>query len=257
MIINVGQLAIFFLILARIAGIFIQAPILNSRSIPFLIKSAMVTWITIVLWFTTPIAATLPNSLFQFALTLASEVAIGFTIGFICNIIFTAIQAGGSIIDLQMGLSVATALDPTFGATISIVGRLCFYTGIFVFVVANGHHLIFSALHQSFTVLPAGTMANFGSPELAQIMIALGSTLWLTAIKLAAPVVLLIFLSDFTFGIVSRVAPQVNVFMLGFQVKPLLGAFGIMMSLPFMIKHMNRLIEYMAEQLILFAQAVK
>ena len=257
MIISLEQLIVFLLIIGRIAGVFLQAPILNSRSFPFFGKTAIAIWTAIVLWFVTPVYETLPADLFTFILALVFEVAIGFVIGFIVNIIFLAVQSAGEIADLQMGLSVATALDPVFGSVISVIGRLAFFTALIVFITADGHHLVLSALHQSFTVLPAGKLANFSSPQLALQMIELGSTLWITAIKLAAPAVLLIFISDFTFGIVSRVAPQVNVFMLGFQVKPSLGLLGILMSLPFIVKYINRLIEFMAEQLLVLANTIK
>lgn len=257
MIVNLQQLVIFMLILGRMAGVFLQAPIFNSRSIPFMLKTAFAVWVSILLWFVTPIYQNLPASLPLFILSMVFEVAIGFVIGFITNVIFLAIQAGGEIMDMQMGLSVATALDPVFGAVISVVGRLAFFTALIIFITLDGHHLILSAFHQSFTALPVGKFANFASPHLAMQIIELGSTLWLTAIKLAAPVVLLIFLSDFSFGIVSRVAPQVNVFMLGFQVKPSLGLLGFLMSLPFAVKYINRLVEFMAEQLILLANNIK
>lgn len=245
------------MIVGRVAGVFIQAPIFNSRSFPMFGKTALAVWLSLLLWFVTPVHTTLPDSFFLILLSLIFEVALGFTIGFICNIIFIAVQSAGEVADMQMGLSVATALDPVFGAVISVIGRLAFYTALIVFIMADGHHLVLSAFHQSFTALPAGKMANFASPALAQQMIGLGSALWLTAIKLAAPVVLLIFISDFTFGIVSRVAPQVNVFMLGFQVKPSLGLIGLMLSMPFIVKYINRLIEFMAQQMIVLANAVK
>ncbi|MFC1571480.1 flagellar biosynthetic protein FliR [Candidatus Margulisiibacteriota bacterium] len=257
MTISLQQLAIFLLILARIAGTFIQAPIFNTRSFPFLGKTAIAVWTAIVLWFVIPIHTSLPDSLPAFILALVFEVAVGFIIGFTCNIIFIAVQSAGEIIDMQMGLSVATALDPVFGSVISVIGRLAFFLAIIIFITANGHHLILSAFHSSFTALPVGKLANFSSPDLALQIIKLGTTLWLTAIKIAAPAILLVFLSDFTFGIVSRVAPQVNVFMMGFQVKPSLGLFGILMSLPFIVKHFNRLIELMGEQLVQLANAIK
>jgi len=222
-----------------------------------MIKTSIAIWIAIVLWFITPVSPALPESFPAFIATLLVEVAIGFTIGFICNIIFIAVQSAGEIMDLQMGLSVATALDPVFGAVISVVGKLAFFTAIIIFITADGLHLVLSAFNQSFTALPAGKLANFASPQLAEQMIGLGSMLWRTAIQLAAPIVLLIFLSDFSFGIVSRVAPQVNVFMLGFQVKPLLGIFGFMLCLPFIVKYINKLLEVMATQLIIFSNAIK
>lgn len=250
MIISVPQLEVLIFIIARIGGVFIQAPLFSSRSFPAFGKTAFVVWLAIVLWFVTPATPVLPDNLFPFVLALIAEVALGFLIGFISNLIFIAIQSAGEIIDLQMGLSVASALDPVFGAVISIVGRLTFFMALIIFLTFDGHHLLLSAFHQSFSVIPAGKIANFASPDLAVQMMQLGQTLWTTAIKLAAPVVLLIFISDFTFGIVSRVAPQVNVFMLGFQVKPFLGLFGIMLTVPFMIKYIGKLIEMIGEQLV-------
>ena len=257
MIISVQQIAVFFLIIARIAGIFLQAPIFNSRSVPLLAKTSIAIWFSILLWFVTPINPSLPESVSAFVLAIVFEIGVGFIIGFICNIIFIAVQSAGEIMDMQMGLSVATALDPVFGAVISVIGRLAFYTAMIIFITADGHHMILSALHQSFSALPVGKIANFSSPALALQLINLGTLLWQTAIKLAAPVVLLIFISDFSFGIVSRVAPQVNVFMLGFQVKPSIGLFGFLMCLPFIIKYINKLIGIMLEQVLLFSNAVK
>lgn len=257
MIISLEQLVVLIMITARIGGVFIQAPIFNSRSFPTFAKTSIAIWIAILFWFVTPVHTTLPQTTLMFVLALVFEVAVGFIIGFIINVIFLAVQAAGEVMDMQMGLSVATALDPVFGSVISVIGRLAFFTALIIFIMANGHHLLLSGLHQSFTVLPVGKLANFTSPQLALQLIGLGSALWLTAIKLAAPIVLMIFLSDFTFGIVSRVAPQVNVFMLGFQVKPSLGLFGFLMALPFIMKYIERMLEFMAENLILLANNIK
>lgn len=257
MIISLAQLEVYLLLLARIAGVFIQVPVLSSRSFPSSAKIALAVWLSIVLWFVTPVNPVLPTTLLSFILTMIAEVTIGFIIGFICNVIFIAVQSAGEIIDLQMGLSVATALDPIFGAVVSIIGRLAFFVGLITFLCLDGHHLILSAFHQSFTLLPVGKIGNFFSYQLLSQILELGSMLWMTAIKIAAPAILLIFLSDFTFGIVSRVAPQVNVFMLGFQVKPVLGLFGIILTLPFLVKYISKLIEIMGEQLIQFLQIIK
>ncbi|MBN2057369.1 MAG: flagellar biosynthetic protein FliR [Candidatus Saganbacteria bacterium] len=257
MVIYPQELTVFLLLVGRIAGIFLQAPILNSRSFPALGKTAIAVWTAIVLCFVTPVNPNLPTTLPAFVLHLIFEVAIGFTIGFILNIIFLAVQSAGEIMDMQMGLSVATALDPVFGSVISVIGRLAFFTAMVLFLSLDGHHIIFSGLHQSFSVLPVGKLADFTTPQLATQMIELGSNLFYTAIKLAAPIVLLIFMSDFTFGIVSRVAPQVNVFMLGFQVKPSLGLFSFLLALPFIAKYMDKILEFMARHLILLANNIK
>ncbi|MBI5399463.1 flagellar biosynthetic protein FliR [Candidatus Saganbacteria bacterium] len=257
MIISLPQLTVFLLIIARIAGIFLQAPIFTSRSFPVLGKVTLAIWITLLLWFVVPIYRPLPAALPLLMLALVFEVALGFVIGFMVNFIFLALQAAGEIMDMQMGLSVATALDPIFGSVISIIGRLAFYIALIFFLAVNGHHLILSALHQSFTIIPVGKFANFTSPHLAMQMISLGTALWRSAIQLAGPIILMIFLIDFSFGIISRVAPQVNVFMLGFQVKPMVGLLGFSLCLPFIVKYFNHQLEFMTQQLILLLNNIK
>jgi flagellar biosynthetic protein FliR len=257
MIISIPQIEVFFFILARILGVFSQAPIFNSRSVSSVAKMALAVWLTFCLLMVTPVNPHLPSTLFTFILTLVAEVAVGFTIGFICNTIFIAIQSAGELIDTQMGLSVASSLDPIFGAVISIIGKLTFYISLIIFLLLDGHHMVLAAFHQSFTVLPAGTIGNFANYNLAAQIMNLGTMLWLTAIKLAAPMLLLIFLADFTFGIVSRVAPQVNVFQLGFQVKPLLGLFGILVTLPYTIKYIGSLLGTISEQLVQLLMILK
>lgn len=251
MIISLPQLEVFFFIFARIAGIFIQAPVLSSRSIPSIAKTAMAIWIAAVLWFSVPVNISLiPQSFGGFMVILGTEVIIGFLIGFTCNVIFLAIQSAGELIDLQMGLSVSQAFDPVFGATVSIVGRMLFFVAITTFLILNGHHLIFSILHQSFRILPTPATINLSNPALLSTMLGLGQILWTTALQLSGPILLIIFLSDFTFGIVSRVAPQVNVFMLGFQVKPALGLIVILITLSLFIKHIGSLLGIMGEEVL-------
>lgn len=257
MILSLAQAEVFFLVLARIAGVFIQAPLLSSRSFVSSAKIAFAIWLTLILWFVVPVTSNLPGTPLSLAITLVAEVALGFLIGFVSNLIFIAVQTAGEIMDMQMGLSVATALDPVFGAVISVVGRLTFYVALVVFVVLDGHHMILSAFHQSFSVIPAGQFANFASYGLVTQLMQLGGVLWMTTIKLAAPIVLLIFLSDFTFGIVSRVAPQVNVFMLGFQVKPMLGLFAFLVTLPFLIKQIGNMIGLIGQELVKLLIVIK
>ncbi|MFA4966700.1 MAG: flagellar biosynthetic protein FliR [Candidatus Margulisiibacteriota bacterium] len=251
MIFSFAQLEIFLLILARILGLFSAAPIFSSKSLNGMAKTALAIWITSVLWFAVPVQPDkLPSTLIALAIALISEVALGFLLGFLTNTIFIAIQAAGEIMDLQMGLSVASSFDPLFGATISIIGRLAFYIALLVFLLANGHHMLLSVIHQSFKIIPPGSLINVLSPLLTMQLLSLIKDFWIIAIQLAGPIVLLIFLSDFAFGIVSRVAPQVNVFQLGFQVKPSLGLIGLVFTMSIFARHIENLIGTMAEGML-------
>lgn len=243
MFIALGQIEIFLLILARISGLFISAPLLSARSIPSSIKTALAIWLASVIWFVAPVQYEFPGTVITFIIAIMLEIFIGYIIGFIANIIIQSIQAAGDLIDVQMGLSVANILSPTTGLMSSVIGTLTFYIALTIFLLVNGHHMVFSALYQSFKSLPVYGTLNFSNPNFILAITQLIQSFWLTALRLAAPSILLIFLMDFAFGLVSRVAPQVNVFMLGFQVKPSLGLFGLLITIPLFAKQISYLID--------------
>ena len=248
MVLTVPQLLIFLLIFARIAGIFIEAPVYSARTFPSLGKVALAIWISAVMWHTIPVK-TLPQENITFVIMLLSEFFIGFAIGFICNVFFESLQSAGNLIDLQMGTSIASAMDPNTGAMSSMIGRLAFFMGLVIFFVLNGHHMILAGVHHSYTAIPIGYTINLSSAFTLQVVEAVASLL-LIALQLSVPALLIIFLSDFSFGIVSRVAPQVNVFMLGFQVKPSLGMLALLFSVPLMTSHVGTLINRMIQEII-------
>lgn len=258
MVLTVLQLEVFLFILARIMGIFIQAPVFSSRSFPAFAKTALAIWVAIILWFVVPINLhMMPQNFLGFIFCLITETFIGFSIGFVCDIIFLGIQSAGEIIDLQMGLSVSQAFDPMFGASISIIGRLLFFMALTLFLILDGHHMLLSVLFQSFKLIPAPALVNLNSPNLAMTVLNATQNLWVIAIQIAGPIILVIFLSDFAFGIVSRVAPQVNVFMLGFQVKPVLGLVALIFLLPLLVQKFSSLLGTMAEEMIKLVLAIR
>ncbi|OGC09072.1 flagellar biosynthetic protein FliR [candidate division WOR-1 bacterium RIFOXYC2_FULL_37_10] len=258
MIIAIPQIQIFFFILARIAGLFIQAPVLSSRSIPMLAKTALAVWIAIILWFIVPVKIELiPQTMMEFFSLLIVEVALGFTIGFTCNLFFLAAQSAGQFIDLQMGLSVSQSFDPIFGAAISIMEKLMLMLVLVIFLIANGHHLLLAVIQKSFELIPTPAVINFASPSFVSEMMGLGKSLLSISLQLAMPIILVIFIIDFCFGIVSRVAPQVNVFMLGFQLKPPLGLLTMLFILPILIKRIASLLGIMGEEMIKLISALR
>ncbi len=248
MVLTLPQIQVFLLIFARVVGIFIQAPVYSARTFPTLGKTALAVWISAAMWFSAPVEA-LPPNMPVFVFMLMSEFMIGFVIGFVCNALFEALQSAGNLIDLQMGTSIASAMDPNTGAMSSMVGRLAFFMGLVVFLILNGHHMILAGVHHSFSVIPIGHTIHFSAGLALQVVEAV-SSLFLIALQLAVPALLIIFLSDFSFGIVSRVAPQVNVFMLGFQVKPSLGMLALLFSVPLITSHVGTLINQMVQEII-------
>jgi flagellar biosynthetic protein FliR len=241
MVIIEPQIEIFLLILARVAGLFIDAPLFSAKSIPAMVKVCLAIWISAIMWFVVPVRA-LPDAMPAFIFALVLQVFIGYIIGFVSSIVLQSAQAAGDVLDLQMGLSVANVLSPTTGAASSITGTFLFLVALIIFLIVDGHHMVLSAIHQSFVMIPIISFIDFSKPDLLLQILDLLRFFWVSTIQLCAPMLLLIFLCDFSFGIVSRVAPQVNVFMLGFQVKPSLGLIGLMLTSPLLVKHMMDLI---------------
>ncbi len=248
MVIGFPQVELYLLIAARLAGLFIDGPVFSAKSIPAMAKISLVLWLAAVLWFVVPIRS-LPDSMPAFILALAVEVLIGYTIGFVASLVLQSAQAAGDILDMQMGLSVANVLSPTTGAMSSLMGTFLFLVAMVVFLLVDGHHMVLSALHQSFTAIPVVSTVDFSKPNLLMAIVDMLKFFWISTIQLCAPMLLVIFLMDFAFGIVSRVAPQVNVFMLGFQVKPSLGLFGLALITPLLLSHMINLVGQVSGQL--------
>ncbi len=250
------DLQVFFLILFRIIGMMIRTPVLSSQHIPALGRMAISIWVAGLLWFVAPSA---PPSLTGviFILALANEFIIGLLMGFVAEAIFLAVQMAGELMDLQMGLSIASTFDPIFGAQVSVIGRFASMFALVLFLVAGGHHMMLEAIHKSLTILPIGVPINLFSQNLVYFLAQTVQKLVLLSVQLAAPIMLLLFLTDFAFGIVSRVAPQVNVFMLSFQSKPSIGLIGIFFALPLLIRHTVQLVPQIANQLVALMGIVK
>ena len=121
MVIGFEQVEIYLLILARIAGLFLEAPIFSSRSLPAFPKLVIAVWLAAILWFVIPVRY-LPDTALAFLLAIVVEVLVGYIIGFISSIVLQSAQAAGDILDIQMGLSVASILSPTTGAQTSLTG---------------------------------------------------------------------------------------------------------------------------------------
>jgi flagellar biosynthesis protein FliR len=170
-------------------------------------------------------------------------------IGFSCELVFTAVEFGGSLIDAQMGLSTGQTLDPMSGLSTTIVSRLLRWVAVVMFLGIGGHHMLLSALYQSFKLLPLGQPINFVGT--VNELVALGGHVFIVGAQLAMPIILIIFFLDFSLGMISRVAPQVNVFQLGFEIKPTLGAIIFIMMIPFFLNYVAPLLETVIDQVLL------
>ncbi len=248
MIITANQLLAFFLIFARIAGLFQFSPVFNSREIFMLGKVVLVFWIAATMLFVVPITQNLPNAPLTIALALVIEFLIGACIGFTVQLLLIGIELAGSLMDTQAGLSTASMLDPSSGRTTTIISRWITWIAVIVFLLLDGHHMVLSSVFQSFRMIPAGGPVQLD--KAAELLMSMGTMIFQIALQYSAPILLIVFLVDFCFGMLSRVAPQINVFQLGFQVKPLISIFIFGLIIVGIIQSFGGLIEQITEYIL-------
>ncbi|MBT6119866.1 flagellar biosynthetic protein FliR [bacterium] len=248
MVFTLTQLTAFFLVFGRLAGMVTVAPFFNKKQVFAMSKVTLIFWASTLLVFLVPLPITPPDTLITFVLALVVEVLIGVTIGFVSEAILVAIEFGGSLMDTQAGLSVASLLNPLTGRTSTLISLLLEWTSIMMFLQINGHHMVIAMVHKSFSLIPIGVIPNF---SLAGKYIAnLGTDLFGLALQLSVPILLIVFLVDFSFGMLSRVAPQVNVFQLGFQLKPTISLIIFLAIAPGMIQSIFIMLEDLTEHTI-------
>lgn len=206
------------------------APVFSSREIFGLGKMTLAVWIAAIFMMTAPIPKIWPENPIAFSLAIVCEFGIGILIGFVAQIMTIGLESAGALMDTQAGLSAASMLDPASGRSVTIITQLLLKIAILVFMMMNGHLMLLTAIHHSFLAIPVASPVKF-DPGLWYAM-QLGVHIFNIAVQFSAPILLIIFLVDFCFGMLSRVAPQVNVFQLGFQVKPIVALFIFVMMAP-------------------------
>ena len=158
----------------------------------------------------------LPSTILTFVLELAGEAFVGLAIGFTAGMVFHALRVAGQFIGLQIGFAAAELLDFS-GTQNTIVAELMFFVGVIVFLTVNGHHAVLTALVKSFELIPlSGGTLRGGMVITASHFI---NGMFATALQLSAPVLAVMVVVDVSLGIMVRMVPQINVFMLGFPLK--------------------------------------
>ncbi|MCP5279576.1 MAG: flagellar biosynthetic protein FliR [Thiobacillus sp.] len=208
-----GMLALFLFPFTRIAAWLFFDPLLGNRAAP------MSTRLAAALVLTVAVAPILPNAQ-QISLmsgdgllVLLQQIAIGAALGFCLRIVFAAVEFAGQIMGLQMGLSFATLFDPINGAQTPVVSQFLVLTSALMLFASNGHHVVIGALAQSFVDVPIG--ASLGAAGFAGIA-QWGGTLFMTGLHIALPVTAALLATNLTIGMMTRAAPQLNIFAVGF-----------------------------------------
>lgn len=222
----------FFWPFVRLLSLFASVPILGDRTVPARVKIALAMACAILVAPTLADAPTSSPFSGDGLMLLVQQALIGIAIGLGMRFVFAAAELAGDMIGVQMGLSFATFIDPQNSTQTPIVGSFLVIIASLILLALNGHLLMIAALVDSFQTIPVSA-----KPQLAlsiEHWVALGGEIFRVGLHLSLPVLVTLLALNLAMGVLSRAAPQINIFAVGFPLTILAGLFLLGLSLPYM-----------------------
>jgi flagellar biosynthetic protein FliR len=225
------QVAGFMLVIARIAPLFLVAPLFSSKMIPARVKGVAAVGLAVGL---APLATKgrhVPLDVMALGALAGKELVVGLAFALSISVLFAAVSAAGSLADTLIGFSFGALVDPVTGNNASVLSQAYSLVGVAVFIAIDGDAWVIQGLHRTYDLVPL-----VGYPALGSMVAGVQHAftgIFAAALELSAPVVLAVVITDAAFGVVARVVPQLNVFAVGFPAKVTVGLLVIGVSLPF------------------------
>lgn len=220
---------VFVLVVFRLAGMMLFAPLFGSMRIP---KRVRVLLVLVLAMGLTPSVAqprAMPATPWELALGIGAEMAFGLAMGMVMSFTFIAAQWAGEMIGQQMGFNLSEVFDPQFGAQGSLVGDVYFMLTQVVFLVAGGHRAMISAVGESFRLLP---LLSLGIDEpLLKALSGLFMSATVLAMRLAAPMLVTTLVVDLVLGLLGKTMPQLNVMAAGMSLKSVVGMMVVILGI--------------------------
>jgi flagellar biosynthetic protein FliR len=231
-----AHLPAFALVLARMTGLFLFAPLLSSPSVPTRFKVLIAVSLTMVLYPTVGVAH-LTNArldLFTLGPLLASEVLIGLSIGVLAAIPLMVAQLAGVIAGQQMGLGLAAVYNPTLDFESDSLGQILFFAALASYLSVGGFEAVYGTLLETYRVLPLGGFAMDRAPlDVLVQVVHLGME---AAVRMSLPVMLILTVETAAAGLIMKSVPSLNIMNVGFPIRILLGLLMIISSLALMLE---------------------
>lgn len=243
-------LILFVLLTVRIGAIVLSLPFLGARMVPSQLKVLCVLLLSFGLF---PAiqgqAMAVPQSYGILVLLVLGEVFVGLAIGFVTQILFVGIQLSGMVVSQQMGLSTASIFDPQNSSQSSIVSNFQYVLAVLIFFSVSAHHWFIFAMAESLHRIPLLELTL--SKSVVMSLVTLLGNAFVTAVKMAAPMLAILVFVTVGLGIVARLVPQLNVFILSFPVNMGTGLLALSVALFYLSREIRFLYEQLGRDLVL------
>ena len=220
-------------------GVIFFNPIFGRRNVPGIVKVGLAMGIGLSAAYELLHVSLTDYNAMEMILSMFKEFAVGFAMGFIVQLFLSVFYIGGELMDLQMGLSMASLYDPTTNSQISVTGNIITAMYTLLFFITNSHMTLLAIAVKSYDAIPVG-LASI-SPKLGVYMIELFGFIWVYAVQLALPVIVTQIIVEVAVGILMRVVPNINVFVVNLQVKLGVGIIVILSIIPVLVRYLEKL----------------
>jgi flagellar biosynthetic protein FliR len=228
--------------LFRVMGFLMVAPVIGSQLVPTRIRLIIAVAIAVLIAPVLPDMPQVQGLSVQAMLLVGQQLLIGLSLGFFLQMVFQTFVLAGQMIAMQMGLGFASMMDPTNGVNVAVVSSFYLMFVTMLFIALDGHLTMLEVLVESFRSLPISLDFNFASTPLLAIISSI-SWIFSSAMIIALPALTALLITNVAFGIMTRAAPQLNIFALGFPVSLLLGVFLMWLTLPAVAESATNLFE--------------
>jgi flagellar biosynthetic protein FliR len=229
----------------RALALMTSLPVFSQRSVPMRVKVGLAFFIALASQASLPPMPVIPLDSPLAWIVVLQQVLIGVSLGFAVRVVFAAVEFAGEIIGLQMGLNFAGFFDPVTASQGTASGRFFGTMVAFLFIIINGHLAIIVAVIKSFSAFPVG-------PEPFAFLRAVQPQVWgaevfAIGLWIALPLVGMLLFVNLVLGVISRVAPQINIFAIGFPISLGVGLIGMLLTLPLLQQPFTMALERMLE----------
>jgi flagellar biosynthesis protein FliR len=243
----------YFWPFVRISALFMSAPVFGAQMVPVRIRIMMAFTLSLLVAPMLPAAPGVdPVSLAGMAM-IVQQVLIGVAMGFMVHMVFQTLVIAGEAMANGMGLGFARMVDPANGVQVPVISQFLIIMATMLFVTLNGHLMLIDLLVRSFEILPIG--AGGLSPAGMRMVAAWGSQMFIGALLVALPAVTAMLVVNISMGVITRAAPQLNIFAVGFPLMILLGFIFIALSTPAMLNQFTSLIMDSFDAIIVILEA--
>ena len=224
-----AQFQTLLLVFVRTSAMLFVFPIFSAQQIPIMVRIGLAGLVSFILYRTLPMTAAVPD-IGALTAAIVSQIVLGLIVGFVAYLVFMGIQFAGEILDIQIGFAVANIISPQTQQQVTVIGELELTLATLVFLISNSHLYMLQGIGGSFHLVPLPYITL--DPSVAGNMVTFLEQAFLIVFQIAAPAAVALFVVNVALGLMARVAPQMNVFVVGFPLQIGVGLFMLALSVP-------------------------